>query len=117
MDPYAIICMFQAGGTCRGFPSLACCFRSVFGVRCTFAGQELHRSEAFRETRVAVASRCDEPEWGRECLKKFMVEEGVSMWDVAEKGHLVEIYKSSSSAQVHNYCILLFFFILLSNPQ
>ena len=58
-------------------------------------GQELHESGAFRDTRVAVASRCDEPEWGRECLKKFMVSEGVSMWDVAEKGHLVEIYKSS----------------------
>lgn len=37
--------------------------------------QELHSSEMFQSTRVGVASRCDEPEWGRECLKKFMVED------------------------------------------
>ncbi|CAJ1416608.1 unnamed protein product [Effrenium voratum] len=57
--------------------------------------KELHGSSIFSGTRVAVASRCDEPAWGRECLQKFMVEEGVSMWEVAENGHLVEIFKSS----------------------
>ena len=36
--------------------------------------QEVHRSPAFANTRVGVASRCDEPDWGRECLRKFMVE-------------------------------------------
>ncbi|CAE7231172.1 MDP1 [Symbiodinium pilosum] len=57
--------------------------------------KEVHRSPAFANTRVGVASRCDEPDWGRECLRKFMVEDGVSMWDVAEGGHLVEIAFSS----------------------
>ncbi|CAL1125852.1 unnamed protein product [Cladocopium goreaui] len=57
--------------------------------------KELHSDERFAGTRVGVASRCDEPAWGRECLQKFMVQEGVSMWDVAEDGQLVEIYKSS----------------------
>ena len=39
--------------------------------------QEVHRSPAFANTRVGVASRCDEPDWGRECLRKFMVEASV----------------------------------------
>ena len=36
--------------------------------------QELHSSPKFADTRVGVASRCDHPDWGRECLRKFMVQ-------------------------------------------
>ena len=39
-------------------------------------GKELHSDERFAGTRVGVASRCDEPAWGRECLQKFMVQVG-----------------------------------------
>lgn len=50
--------------------------------------RELHDSDA----RVAVASRCDVPEWARELLKTYEVTEGLTMWNVAEH---VEIYKGS----------------------
>eukprot|EP00439_Symbiodinium_sp_Y106_P075870 s565_g15.t1 len=59
------------------------------------SAKELHSSPKFADTRVGVASRCDHPDWGRECLRKFMVQDGVSMWDVAEGGELVEIMFSS----------------------
>lgn len=49
----------------------------------------------FRNTRVAIASRCDEPAWARELLKLFEAAPDVSFWDVCEKGDLVEIYKGS----------------------
>ena len=39
-------------------------------------GKELHSDERFAGTQVGVASRCDEPAWGRECLQKFMVQVG-----------------------------------------
>ena len=43
---------------------------------------------------VAVASRSDEPDWARECLRKFVVcDKGTTMWDVAHPN--VEIYKGS----------------------
>lgn len=45
---------------------------------------------------VAVASRSDEPEWARECLLKFVIDDaGTSMWEAAGNGELVEIYKGS----------------------
>lgn len=54
--------------------------------------RELHEAG----TTVGVASRSDEPAWARECLQKFVVDDrGSSMWDVAGKGELVEIYKGS----------------------
>merc|ERR1711957_599658 len=50
------------------------------------------------DTKVGVASRCDEPAWGRECLQMFMVKDGVSMWDIADGGNLCEIYKGSKQS-------------------
>ena len=38
------------------------------------SAKELHSSPKFADTRVGVASRCDHPDWGRECLRKFMVQ-------------------------------------------
>lgn len=45
---------------------------------------------------VAVASRSDEPDWARECLRKFTIDDaGTTMWEVAGNGERVEIYKGS----------------------
>lgn len=43
---------------------------------------------------VGVASRSDEPSWARECLRKFYVADGVTMWDVVTEARC-EIYKGS----------------------
>jgi len=60
----------------------------------------LHELPELEDTLVGVASRCDVPEWGRECLQKLIVgAKGESMWDIAGGGELVEIYKSNK--QVH----------------
>jgi magnesium-dependent phosphatase 1 len=82
--------------------------RSIWG--------ELHSSELWRQTDVAIASRCDEPKWARELLSKFEVLPGVTMIDVAnpelvqihsgnKKTHFAEISKSSGVA----YADMLFF--------
>jgi len=55
----------------------------------------LHGSPRFEATRVAVASRCDEPAWAVELLKLFRAAPGVSFWDVLDGGALAEIYKGS----------------------
>ena len=42
---------------------------------------DLHRrKQAGENIVVAIASRSDEPTWARECLRKFIVAPGVSMW-------------------------------------
>eukprot|EP00656_Telonema_subtile_P030309 TRINITY_DN3329_c0_g1_i2.p2 TRINITY_DN3329_c0_g1~~TRINITY_DN3329_c0_g1_i2.p2 ORF type:complete len:108 (+),score=19.50 TRINITY_DN3329_c0_g1_i2:142-465(+) len=43
---------------------------------------ELHTDPKWADTALCVASRCDEPLWGRECLRKFQVSsEGPSMME------------------------------------
>jgi magnesium-dependent phosphatase 1 len=70
---------------------------------------ELYSSELWRPTEIAIASRCDEPEWARELLSTFEVLPGVSMIDVAneklvrihsgnKKNHFNEISKASGVA-------------------
>jgi magnesium-dependent phosphatase 1 len=49
---------------------------------------------------VGVASRSDEPSWARECLRKFIVADGVSMMDVVTE-ELCEIYKGSKRDHFH----------------
>ena len=82
--------------------------RSIWG--------ELHSSEIWRQTDVAIASRCDEPQWAHELLSKFEVLPGVTMIDVAnhnlvqihsgnKKSHFAQISKSSGVA----YPDMLFF--------
>jgi magnesium-dependent phosphatase 1 len=72
--------------TARGTP-----VRLLGDVRAIW--RELHDSGIA----VAVASRSDEPDWARECLRKYVVcdKSGATMWDVAQSGELVEIYKGS----------------------
>ena len=69
---------------CRMLGDVASCFA------------ELHRRMGAGEPLlVGVASRSDEPSWARECLRKFVVADGVSMMDVVTEGRC-EIYKASS---------------------
>ena len=52
------------------------------------------RMEAGEPLLVGIASRSDEPEWARECLRKFLVAEGVCMMDVVTEARC-EIYGGS----------------------
>ena len=55
----------------------------------------LHRRiQAGEDLLVGVASRCDEPAWARECLRKFIVAPGVSMMDIVTEERC-EIYAGS----------------------
>mmetsp|Transcript_252 Transcript_252/g.927 ORF Transcript_252/g.927 Transcript_252/m.927 type:complete len:183 (+) Transcript_252:2728-3276(+) len=53
--------------------------------------------ERFRGTQIAIASRCDEPEWARELLTLFEVDGSTTMAEAAEGR--AEIYRQSK--QVH----------------
>ena len=56
---------------------------------------DLHtRMQAGQPLLVGVASRSDEPNWARECLRKFIVKPGVAMMDVVTEERC-EIYKGS----------------------
>jgi len=56
---------------------------------------DLHRrQEAGEQLMAAVASRSDEPDWARECLRKFIVLPGLTMMDVMTEKRC-EIYKGS----------------------
>ena len=52
------------------------------------------RMQAGEPLLVGVASRSDEPSWARECLRKFVVADGVTMMDVVTEERC-EIYKGS----------------------
>ena len=43
---------------------------------------ELKTEPQYKDSIVAVASTCDEPDWGRECIKKFPVGGAFKMFDV-----------------------------------
>ena len=88
--------------------------RLLGDVRAIWA--ELHSSERWRLTEVAIASRCDEPQWAQELLGKFEVLPGVTMTEVAnqklvqihsgnKKSHFAEISQASGVA----YADMLFF--------
>ena len=67
--------------------------RQLADVASVFA--ELHaRMKAGEPLLVGVASRSDEPSWARECLRKFVVADGVTMMDVVTESRC-EIYKGS----------------------
>jgi magnesium-dependent phosphatase 1 len=77
------------------------------GVTCSLMGDvarawaDLHkRMQSGEAVLVGVASRCDEPRWGRECLQKFIVAEGLSMMDVVTPERC-EIYKGSKRDHFH----------------
>ena len=51
--------------------------------------------DEWADCRVAVASRCDEPEWARQLLKLFTVDDGRTFWQALDDGRLAEIYKGN----------------------
>ena len=51
---------------------------------------ELHTASKWKDSQVAVASRCDEPKWADECIDKFSVGDGIHLKDVFGP---TEIYK------------------------
>ena len=60
---------------------------------------ECHARQEAGELLVGVASRCDEPAWGRECLKKFVVKPNLSMMDVVTEARC-EIYGGSKQGHL-----------------
>jgi len=114
--------------TCEATASCGDKVRLLGDVRAIWG--ELHSSEVWRQTEVAIASRCDEPQWALELLGKFQVLPGVTMIEVAnqklvqihsgnKKTHFAEISKASGVAfhdmlffdddpwnveQVHSFC-------------
>jgi magnesium-dependent phosphatase 1 len=67
---------------------------------------DCHERQERGEVLVCVASRCDEPTWGRECLQKFVIKPGLTMMDVvteerceiyggSKKGHLRALHKKT----------------------
>mmetsp|Transcript_18213 Transcript_18213/g.33057 ORF Transcript_18213/g.33057 Transcript_18213/m.33057 type:complete len:182 (-) Transcript_18213:79-624(-) len=50
-------------------------------------------------SRLAIASRCDEPKWADEILRKFKIANGLTMMEAVDD-NLVEIYKSSKKVHL-----------------
>lgn len=75
--------------------------RMLGDVAASFA--QLHRRmQAGEPLLVGVASRSDEPDWARECLRKFIVAEGVSMMDVVtDVRRLCPVESASSQLHAH----------------
>jgi len=70
---------------------------------------DCHERQERGEVLVCVASRCDEPTWGRECLQKFVIKPGLTMMDVvteerceiyggSKKGHLRALHKKTGES-------------------
>ena len=87
---------FKQGATC---PNNTLTDRSGTSVRLladvAASWAECHRRiQAGQSLLVGIASRSDEPQWARECLRKFFVAPGVTMMDVVTEERC-EIYKGS----------------------
>jgi len=54
---------------------------------------ELKTDPKWADSIVAVASTCDEPKWAKECIRKFTVGDGLTMFDVFDED-CTEIYKA-----------------------
>jgi len=55
---------------------------------------EFKTLDKWKECKICVASSCDEPEWAKECIRKFDVGGGFMLADVFDKDN-IEIYKRS----------------------
>jgi len=58
--------------------------------------RELKSDTKWSDSIVAVASSCDEPDWARECIKKFPLGDNMTLSDVFDKNN-IEIYKMSKN--------------------
>jgi len=61
--------------------------------------EEVKNDPKWSETKVAVASSCDEPSWARECIKFFGVNDKLKLKDIFDP-NLTEIYKGSKSGHL-----------------
>jgi magnesium-dependent phosphatase 1 len=55
---------------------------------------EFATESMWKQTKICVASSCDEPDWARECISKFDIGAGLKLSDVFDKNN-IEIYKRS----------------------
>ena len=55
--------------------------------------------QKWSETKVAVASSCDEPSWARDCIQKFGITDKIKLKDIFDP-NLTEIYKGSKSGHL-----------------
>ena len=56
-----------------------------------FFSLELKSDSKWSETKVAIASKCDEPDWANECLDKFELPDKTNLRSVFQDD-LIEIY-------------------------
>ncbi|XP_040572205.1 magnesium-dependent phosphatase 1 [Lepeophtheirus salmonis] len=59
--------------------------------------KELKQNPLYKDAQINVASRCDEPSWARECIKKFKIEDGLYLSDVFQN---MEIYKGNKTTHL-----------------
>ena len=61
--------------------------------------KEVKTNQKWSNTKVAVASSCDEPSWARECIKLFPIDEKLKLKDIFDP-NITEIYKGSKSGHL-----------------
>ena len=61
--------------------------------------EEVKTDPKWSNTKVGVASSCDEPSWARECIQKFNITKDLKLKDVFSP-NLTEIYKGSKSGHL-----------------
>lgn len=69
--------------------------------QCQDIFSELYSSKDWENTTVAFSSGCDEPDWARECIKKFMIDEKTRLCDVVK--HII-IDKRPKSTHIKEHC-------------
>ena len=52
---------------------------------------ELKTAPKYAESKVAIASRCDEPDWAEECLSLFHLNDGSQLGSVFEFKHIHKV--------------------------
>jgi magnesium-dependent phosphatase 1 len=62
--------------------------------------ETISNGDEWQDCRVAVASRCDEPDWARQLLKLFTIDDGRSFWQALDDGRLAEIYKGNKKTHL-----------------
>ena len=60
---------------------------------------DVKTDQKWSETKVAVASSCDEPSWARDCIQKFGITDKIKLKDIFDP-NLTEIYKGSKSGHL-----------------
>lgn len=61
--------------------------------------QEVKGDLKWSQTKIAVASSCDEPSWARECIKLINIGDNLKLKDIFDP-NLTEIYKGSKSTHL-----------------